>query len=654
MGALTGEKPESIGGGRIARVLGLLVLLAFVLVLFNTAWLCDDAFITFRVADNAVHGYGLRWNVDERVQAYTNPLWLFLISAIYFVTREMFFTPLFLSLAISVMAVVMLAMGLRGQPRRWMALLFLLTCSRAFVDYSTSGLENPLTHLLLAGFLLLLFQDKPGPGSVFLLSFLTHLSMVNRMDTALLLWPALAYFAWKRRSFRTAVALIAGMAPYLIWELFSTAYYGSPFPNTAYAKLGGGLSRGDLLVQGVLYFADSLWRDHLTLPAIVLTLLVCLRWREARRLSLALGIVLYLGYVLWAGGDFMSGRFFAAPMVCAAAVLARMPFRFTQLRHALACLVMLLLSPYVPRPMDYLGDQEYTFASLPRTSSIAGVADERAFYFQDMALKLALRGKAPMQRTDCAKLGRKQRAKGPSVQPFNAVGVYGFLCGPAVHVIDMNALGDPLLARLPALYTPVTRPGHYTRGLPAGYVLAVREGPERLEDPDLREYYRVLTRITRDPVWSAERWRDVIAMNLGRYDPLLHADRYRFPDLKRVSQVELNALKSPVTFGQGGIEVALERVVSGKMLQVALSSDYRYDILFMRGDTVLWRSTTGPGQLGREELTPYTIQVPTLVRQQGCTALRLMPWPWEMMHWLNLSGIPEGEVHAVNRAALLP
>ena len=45
------------------------------LILYQTT-LTIDALITFRVIDNFVHGYGLRWNIAERVQAYTNPLWM--------------------------------------------------------------------------------------------------------------------------------------------------------------------------------------------------------------------------------------------------------------------------------------------------------------------------------------------------------------------------------------------------------------------------------------------------------------------------------------------------------------------------------------------------------------------------------------------------
>ena len=51
------------------------------MLLVRTAWLSDDAYITFRTVDNALNGYGLRWNVADRVQSYTHPLWMFVMTA---------------------------------------------------------------------------------------------------------------------------------------------------------------------------------------------------------------------------------------------------------------------------------------------------------------------------------------------------------------------------------------------------------------------------------------------------------------------------------------------------------------------------------------------------------------------------------------------
>ena len=73
------------------RAIGLLLTLVAVGILWaKTAWLSEDSYITFRVADNFLEGYGLRWNVAERVQAYTHPLWLMLFVACGHVTRRGF------------------------------------------------------------------------------------------------------------------------------------------------------------------------------------------------------------------------------------------------------------------------------------------------------------------------------------------------------------------------------------------------------------------------------------------------------------------------------------------------------------------------------------------------------------------------------------
>ena len=62
----------------VRRGMAILWLSLFSMALVRTAWVGDDAYFTFRTIDNFVHGYGLRWNIAERVQAYTHPLWMLL------------------------------------------------------------------------------------------------------------------------------------------------------------------------------------------------------------------------------------------------------------------------------------------------------------------------------------------------------------------------------------------------------------------------------------------------------------------------------------------------------------------------------------------------------------------------------------------------
>ena len=116
--------------------------IAFGLLLVRTAWMSDDAYITFRTVDNFLHGFGLRWNVLNRVQAYTHPLWMFVVAGATALTGELYYTVTFLSIALSIGAVVLCAFGASSLPMEVLT-ISALGVSKSFVDFSTSGLENP-------------------------------------------------------------------------------------------------------------------------------------------------------------------------------------------------------------------------------------------------------------------------------------------------------------------------------------------------------------------------------------------------------------------------------------------------------------------------------------------------------------------------------
>ena len=50
-----------------------------VVAVFKVAWVSEDSFITFRYVSNALHGFGPVFNIGERVQGYTHPLWFVLL-----------------------------------------------------------------------------------------------------------------------------------------------------------------------------------------------------------------------------------------------------------------------------------------------------------------------------------------------------------------------------------------------------------------------------------------------------------------------------------------------------------------------------------------------------------------------------------------------
>src|SRR5262245_20612451 len=46
-------------------------------------WVSEDAFIDFRVIEHLVAGHGPVFNLGERVEAFTNPLWVALLTLVH-------------------------------------------------------------------------------------------------------------------------------------------------------------------------------------------------------------------------------------------------------------------------------------------------------------------------------------------------------------------------------------------------------------------------------------------------------------------------------------------------------------------------------------------------------------------------------------------
>ena len=146
------------------RRVALLLCLVFLAVLLRTAWLGDDAFITFRTVMNATHGHGLTFNIGERVQSYTHPLWLLLLTGAFLVVGNVYYAAFLVSIGVS-LAVFWLALRQAATRMQVWIVVAVLLGSRAFVDYSTSGLENPLSNLLLVTFIALAMRSHEASGS---------------------------------------------------------------------------------------------------------------------------------------------------------------------------------------------------------------------------------------------------------------------------------------------------------------------------------------------------------------------------------------------------------------------------------------------------------------------------------------------------------
>jgi len=500
-------------------------LVAFFVVVFSVivvrnAWVSEDAYITFRTVENFVGGYGPTWNTVERVQTYTHPLWMLLLSAAYYVTHEIHYSSILLSILISVAAATLYAAKVAKTPAAAVLGITALIFSKAYIDYSTSGLENPLTHLILTAFLLIYLKQKINQKTLLLLSLTASLAAVNRLDTLPLLIPPLLYALYKFGKLKRGLAtLTAGFTPLILWEMFSLIYYGFLLPNTAYAKLATCIPKTALATQGVHYLLNSLNMDPLTLTVVAAGIVLPLVTKKWRTAAVSLGITVYLVYVVSVGGDFMTGRFLTAPFLVALILITDLPLTLSKPTYILAFILVILIGYQSPYPTiksgaDY-GSGRKVFGDIIDGK---GISDERAYYYPHTGLLRSRRG----ARTPTHKWvhqGRMVAASGQKVAVHKNVGFYGYYAGPRAYIVDSRGLTDPLLSRLPSKKR--WRIGHFDRVIPKGYLITLRSGENKIENRNLAAYYDKMALITRGGLYDKNRLIEIFWMNTGRYNHLI-------------------------------------------------------------------------------------------------------------------------------------
>lgn len=526
IGASAQRTPQLLLIARIASVVAVTAVVSWF------AWLSDDALITVRTALNTVHGYGLVFNIDERVQSYTHPLWFFILVATGWLTGQWMLMPMVLGI-IATAAATAVIVAHTAQVSRIVVLTVALVLSNAFVEYATSGLENGLSYLLLA--LLLIAAQRllrePSLGWAIGAGALTAALLLNRLDLILIIAPLGIYLAVRMRSqVRELVAmLITAAIPIIAWFTFSVIYYGSLLPTTFTAKTNVDIPRMELLVSGFRYLAVTFINDPVSLLILVAgAILAIVIGGLITRLTM-IGIALYLVYLVWIGGDFMAGRFVAVPVFLTVAVLAlersgvfialfpdinkRQARTGQRVVHRAATLgVVVLIAPML---LLGWGRSDVLTPNLKKAErwdfmANGGIADERGYYTArgrglwqyagtlrpiDQPFSY-VDGEATRIFPDDLVQLQASASSWPSGATTNAVivqcgglGEIGIASGPSTHIIDPCGLSDAYLAEIPYVSRDFDwRIGHFERLVPIGYLEAVRFNDATLvEDEGLRE-----------------------------------------------------------------------------------------------------------------------------------------------------------------------
>lgn len=299
----------------------------------------DDAYISYRYAQNLADGIGPVWNEGDRVEGYTNFLWVGILAGTHKLGADIVVTGRWLGYVLAVAAAggtyAVTREILPGNPGRVAGFLacVLLAASGAWSMWATAGLEAPLfASLSLAG-ILLHFRERPHgalagwfPAS----GIVWALVAMARADGILFfavsgifkVGDAFVRMRYAPRAERLStgvhaawqvalwVALFAVIyVPYFIWR---SDYYGWFFPNTYYAKVGDGLDQLDRGVKYILAFLQESggW--------LLLLLPLAIAESAVRRTAAAYVLVLtgvWFGYTAWVGGDSLLRYRFLAPIL---------------------------------------------------------------------------------------------------------------------------------------------------------------------------------------------------------------------------------------------------------------------------------------------------------------------------------------------------
>lgn len=313
----------------------------------------DDALTSMQYAKNLALGNGLVFNVGERVEGYTNFLWVLFMAPFYALSTALGgdFVRLIihLNIAIAILNLVLVyAIGRKLWGGNWLATLTALSLcvvDNSYTVWAALGLEGHFLAFWLLLALLLASTDFAHKGiAIGLALAAAHMTRPDAglfcafLVAALLGSPALSFARRRllpgtpkaaesaaseaepqnpaatsdeRRALWAALSSLGTwLVVYAAYFLWRYQYYGWLFPNTYYLKVGSGAldawSRGFRYVQS---FLEERW----WVPALGLFGIFARTTLVGRSIiAYLLAHVLYIAYV---GGDFFPGHRFFVPQL---------------------------------------------------------------------------------------------------------------------------------------------------------------------------------------------------------------------------------------------------------------------------------------------------------------------------------------------------
>jgi arabinofuranosyltransferase len=452
------SKEEDFKGKKY--ILFFLLFLSFYLILVKS-WISEDAFITLRHIENFISGYGPVFNIGERVEGFSHVLWFYMVSFFRWLGFTIKASVMIPSLIFSFSAIYIFLFKIKvsGESGEVLNLAApALLAASAFIDFGTSGLESPLSYLLLIIYSKFLLEGSFDKRPEFF-GIIIALLVFTRPDFGIFLIINLIFFIYelyiKKIKFNFLLKFsIFSIIPLLLYEIFRMGYYAAIFPNPFYTKTGS----GSYFSAGINYFLDFS-EGSLFLPVVIFALLVFVFNKSefnGRKLILLSGFT-HLFFIVRGGGDFMHGRFLLPSFILLSAGTMGIfdkYFSSSKIRRlsSVFLIIFIFIIGLFIKPAQKRGHY----------FNRGGISDERFAYYKDKNIPLKYLFKENiifMWKTigeNYYFLAEKGRTKIRIA--YKNVGFIGYYGGKKVFVLDKLGLTDPIVSRLKIKKRG--RPGH--------------------------------------------------------------------------------------------------------------------------------------------------------------------------------------------------
>jgi hypothetical protein len=195
----------------------------------------DDALITVRYAENLARGNGLTYNAGEKFLGTTTPLWALLLAGVSKLGVDVVAAATWIGVAAFGWTAAATTLFFRNRGEAWWTQALaaaLVATSPVLLTWSGSGMETSLYVASLATFLWL-FETQRWVA----LGFVAGAMVLIRPDAALVLNAAAVVEYFRTRSMRALLRVLPGFAVVVLpWLVGAAMYYGSPLPNSGFAK----------------------------------------------------------------------------------------------------------------------------------------------------------------------------------------------------------------------------------------------------------------------------------------------------------------------------------------------------------------------------------------------------------------------------------